>query len=192
MKNLLISGFDPFGGEAVNPSWETVNLLPDTIGEYRLHKLQIPTVFGKGAELLLAEAEKIHPDVVISVGMAGGRSAVTPERVAINVRSARISDNEGNQPREVPVVPGGPDAYFATIPVVKMAEAIEQAGIPGAVSNSAGTFVCNDVMYTVLNHFAGTGVRAGFIHVPRLPEQGEPCLSAEQALKGLTAALSVL
>ena len=192
MKNLLISGFDPFGGESVNPSWEAVKLLPDTIGEYRLHKIQIPTVFGKGAGQLLEAAEKIHPDAVISVGMAGGRSAVTPERVAINVRSARISDNEGNQPREDPVVPGGPDAYFATVPVVKMAEAIEQAGIPGAVSNSAGTFVCNDVMYTVLNHFAGTGVRAGFIHVPRLPEQGTPCLSMEQTLKGLTAALSVL
>lgn len=147
MKKLLITGFDPFGGQTINPAWEAVRLLPDAIGEYELCKLQIPTVFGTAAQTVLAEAERLLPDVIISVGQAGGRSAVTPERIGINLRDARIPDNAGNQPADIPICPGGPDGIFATVPVGAMVRSIADAGLPAAVSNTAGTFVCNDVLY---------------------------------------------
>ena len=123
MKHLLITGFDPFGGECMNPSWEAVSRLPDVIGDYRLTKLQIPTVFGLAAERVLAAAQADNPDVILCVGQAGGRDAVTPERIAINCMDARITDNAGNQPREVPVVHGGADGMFSTVPVRSMADA---------------------------------------------------------------------
>ena len=189
MKNLLITGFDPFGGEKINPAWEAVKLLPDTIGDYRLTKLEIPTVFGKAAETVLKKAEEVRPQVILCVGQAGGRAAVTPERVAINLRDARIADNQGNQPTDIPIASDGPTAYFATIPVSKMAQAIRDAGLPGQVSNTAGTFVCNDTLYTLLHRYAGTAVKAGFIHVPYLPQQGEPSLPLEQTVAALTAAV---
>lgn len=192
MKKLLITGFDPFGGESVNPSWEAVKLLPDRIGEYELHKLQIPTVFGVAAQRVLQKAAQVNPDVILCIGQAGGRATVTPERIGINVRSARIADNAGNQPQEEPIVPNGPDGLFATVPVVKMVQAIQNAGLPGAVSNTAGAFVCNDTLYTVLHHYAGTSVRAGFIHVPYIPEQGTPNLPLEQIVQALTAAIEAL
>ena len=192
MKKLLITGFDPFGGESVNPSWEAVKLLPDRIGAYELHKLQIPTVFGVAAQTVLQKAAQVNPDVILCIGQAGGRAAVTPERIGINVRSARIADNAGNQPQEEPIVPNGPDGLFATVPAVKMALAIQNAGLPGAVSNTAGAFVCNDTLYTLLHHYAGTSVRAGFIHVPYIPEQGTPNLPLEQTVQALTAAIEAL
>ena len=195
MKHLLITGFDPFGGECMNPSWEAVSRLPDVIGDYRLTKLQIPTVFGLAAERVLAAAQADKPDVILCVGQAGGRDAVTPERIAINCMDARITDNAGNQPREVPVVPGGADGMFSTVPVRSMADAIEAAGIPGKVSNTAGTFVCNDTLYRLLHHYADTPVRAGFIHVPYLPQQakdGKPSMLLEDIVRGLSAAIGAL
>ena len=174
MPNLLITGFDPFDGETVNPAWEAVKRLPDTIGGWTLHKLEIPTVFADASRAVIAEAQRIKPDAVICVGQAGGRAAVTPEMVGINLRYGRIADNAGCAPQDEPVVPGAPAAYFATLPVRAMAEAVSAAGIPAAVSYSAGAFVCNDVLYSVLHHFNGTGVRSGFIHVPFLPEQAKP------------------
>ena len=195
MKHLIITGFDPFGGETVNPAWEAVSRLPDTIGGYRLTKLQIPTVFGKAAEQVLAAAGADAPDVILCVGQAGGREAVTPERVAINCMDARIPDNAGNQPREASVISGGPDGIFSTVPVRKMADAIEKAGIPGKVSNTAGTFVCNDTLYRLLHHYAGTAVRVGFIHVPHLPEQakaGGASMLLEDIIRGLSAAIGAL
>ena len=192
MKKLLITGFDPFDGASVNPSWEAVKLLPDSIGEYELYKLQIPTVFGVAPRTLLEKAAEICPDVIISVGQAGGRKAVTPERVGINIRDARIADNAGNVLCDEHVVSGGPDAYFSTLPVKAMIAAINEAGLPGAISNSAGTFVCNDVLYSLLHHYAGTTVRCGFIHVPWLPEQGEPNLPLADTVKALIAAISAL
>ena len=192
MKKLLITGFDPFGGESINPSWEAVKLLPDEIGEYTLYKLQIPTVFGVAAEKLLEKAEGIQPDVIISVGQAGGRAAVTPERVGINVRDARIADNAGTIPADEAIISGGPDGYFSTLPVKAMIAAITEAGLPAAISNTAGTFVCNDVLYTMLHHYRDTHVRCGFIHVPYLPQQGEPNLTLEQTAQALIAAVSAL
>ena len=191
-KTLLITGFDPFGGESINPSWEAVKRLPDAIGEYEVYKLQIPTVFGLAAQKVLEKAAEIQPDVILSVGQAGGRAAVTPERIAINVRNARIVDNEGNQPVEEMIVPTGADGMFATVPVARMAQAIQDAGLPGAISNTAGTFVCNDTLYTLLHHYQNTAVQAGFIHVPYLPEQGTPSMPLEQIVQALTAAITAL
>ena len=194
MKHLLITGFDPFGGETVNPSWEAVSRLPDAVGHYRLTKLQIPTVFGLAADTVLAAAQD-GPDVILCVGQAGGRDAVTPERIAVNMASASIPDNAGNRPVEAPILPGGPDGIFATVPVAAMARAIVGAGLPGKISNTAGTFVCNDTLYRLLTHFAGTGTRVGFIHVPHLPDQaknGGPSMELDAIIAALTAAIGVL
>ena len=191
-KKLLITGFDPFGGEKINPSWEAVKLLPEKIGAYTLYKMEIPTVFGVAARQVLEQAQKLQPDAILCIGQAGGRGAVTPERVAINLRDASICDNAGGRPQEQPVAEGGPAAYFSTVPCKKMVEAIKQAGFPAAVSNTAGTFVCNDVLYSVLHHFAGTSVQAGFIHVPYLPSQGTPNMELTDIVKALTAAIEAL
>jgi len=189
LKKLLITGFDPFGGEQINPAWEAVRLLPERIGNFQVFKLQIPTVFGLAAERILEAANQLQPDVILAIGQAGGRSMVTPERIGINVRSARICDNQGNCPSEEPIVPGGPDGLFSTVPAANMAEAIRQGGLPGGVSNSAGTFVCNDVLYTVLAHYAGTPVQVGFIHVPFLPEQGQPSMALTDTVRALELAI---
>ncbi len=188
MKKLLITGFDPFGGESINPAWEAVKRLPDVVGDYALTKLEIPTVFGTASQRVLQAAQTFQPDVILCIGQAGGRKAITPEMVGINLRHARIADNAGNQPQDEPVVPDGPAAYFATVPVRKMTEAIEAAGTTAAVSYSAGTFVCNDTLYTLLHHYAGTAVQAGFVHVPFLPEQakeGVPFMELEEIVRGL-------
>lgn len=193
MKHLLITGFDPFGGETVNPSWEAVSRLPDIIGPYRLTKLQIPTVFAAAADAVLAAAENV--DVILCVGQAGGRDAVTPERIAVNMASASIPDNAGHRPVEAPILPGGPDGIFATVPVAAMARAITDAGLPGKISNTAGTFVCNDTLYRLLAHFAGTGTRVGFVHVPHLPTQakaGGPSMTLDAIIAALTAAIGAL
>ena len=192
MKKLLITGFDPFDGATVNPSWEAVKLLPDTVGDYELYKLQIPTVFGLAPKTVLEKAAQIQPDVIISVGQAGTRPAVTPERIGINVRDARIADNAGISPKDEPIVPGGPDGLFSTLPIKAMIAAIQEAGLPASVSNTAGTFVCNDVLYSLLHHYAGSNVRCGFIHVPWLPEQGEPSLPLEDTAKALEIAIRAL
>lgn len=195
MKHLLITGFDPFGGEAVNPAWEAVRRLPDAIGPYRLTKILIPTVFAAAAETVLAAAKSDPADVILCVGQAGGRDAVTPERIAINLMDARIPDNGGNQPAETPCISGGPDGLFATVPVKAMADAITEAGLPGRVSLSAGTFVCNDTLYRLLHRHAGTAVRVGFIHVPHLPQQareGAPSMELDQIVHALAAAIGVL
>ena len=191
-KRLLITGFDPFGSETVNPSWEAVRLLPEAVGAYRLTKLQIPTVFGLAAEKVLSAAKELHPDMILCIGQAGGRSGITPEVVGINLREARIPDNAGYQPVNVPVVENAPVAYFSTVPVRTMVKAIQDAGLPAALSYSAGTFVCNDVLYTLLHCFDGTQTQVGFVHGPFLPEQAKdntPCLPLPQIVQALTAAI---
>ena len=191
-RKLLITGFDAFARESVNPSWEAVKRLPDIIGDFELCKLEIPTVFGMASDKVLEKAAEFHPDVILCVGQAGGRDAVTPERIAVNIRDAKITDNLGNQPVGEFVIPGGPAAYFATVPVMAMAQAIRDARIPGAVSNSAGAFVCNDTLYLLLHHYIGTAVGVGFIHVPWLPEQGSPSLPLEYTAAALEAAIRAL
>lgn len=189
MKKLLITGFDPFGGATVNPSWQAVSRLPDTVGDFELCKLEIPTVYDLATRVVLEKAAAFQPDVILCVGQAGGRDSITPERIGVNIRDARISDNAGNQPRGEFVAEDGPAAYFATVPVVKMVQAVEAAGIKATVSNSAGAFVCNDTLYGILHHFAGTDVRCGFIHVPYIPQQGNPSMELEQITAGLQAAI---
>ena len=188
-RKLLITGFDPFGGASINPAWEAVKLLPDVIGDFEVYKLEIPTVFGLAAQKVLEKAGEIQPDVILCVGQAGGRAAVTPERIGVNIRDAKIPDNLGNQPVGQFVAEDGPAAYFATVPVVAMAEAIREAGMPGQVSNSAGAFVCNDTLYALLHHYAGTQTKVGFIHVPWLPEQGSPNMPLEDTARALEAAV---
>ena len=190
-RKLLITGFDPFGGASINPAWEAVRLLPEEIGDFEVYKLEIPTVFGLAAEKVLERAGELCPDVILCVGQAGGRVAVTPERIAVNIRDAKIADNAGNRPVGELVAQEGPAAYFATVPVMAMAEAMLAAGLPGQVSNSAGAFVCNDTLYGVLHRYAGTAVRVGFIHVPWLPEQGTPSLALEKTAAALEAAIRV-
>ena len=195
MKKLLITGFDPFGGESINPAWEAVKLLPDEIGAYALTKMEIPTVFGAAGREVLDAAQEVQPDAILCIGQAGGRKAITPEMVGINLRHARIQDNAGNQPQDEPVAAEGPTAYFATVPVRKMTAAMEAAGIPAAVSYSAGTFVCNDTLYAVLHHYAGTAVQAGFVHVPYLPQQakeGVPSMALEEIVRGLTMMIEAM
>ena len=189
MAKLLITGFDPFGGEKINPAWEAVKQLPDRVGAFDLYKLEIPTVFGMAAEKVLEAAQIIRPDVILCIGQAGGRASVTPERIAVNIRDAKIPDNAGNCPVGEFVDSDGPAAMFATVPVMKMAEAICAAGLAGAVSNSAGAFVCNDTLYLLLRHYEGTAVRVGFVHVPYLPEQGNPSLPLTDTTRALAAAI---
>ena len=189
-KRLLITGFDPFGGNSINPSWMAVDLLPESIGEYTLCKLPIPTVYGKAAAIVLDKAKEFRPDMILCIGLASGRDAVTPERIAVNIRDERIADNAGNQPSGERIAKDGPAAYFSTVPVEKMAQSIRNVGIPASVSNTAGTFVCNDVLYTLLHHYAETDTRVGFIHVPNIPESGTPSLPIEQLVSALAAAIA--
>ncbi len=194
-KKLLVTGFDPFGGETVNPAWEAVQRLPDTVAGWHITRLQVPTVFGTAGDTVLAAAAKLQPNAILCVGQAGGRTAVTPELVAINLRYGRIADNAGNAPQDVPVVSGGPAAYFSTLPVRDMAAAITAAGLPGQVSYSAGAFVCNDLLYTLLHHYNGTPVRCAFLHVPFLPQQakdGQPSLPLQDIITALTAAIAAM
>ena len=190
-RKLLITGFDPFGGANINPAWEAVKLLPETIADFEVHKLEIPTVYGLAAQKVLKKAGEIRPDVILCIGQAGGRAAVTPERIAVNIRDAKIADNAGNQPVGQFVAEDGSAAYFATVPVMAMADAIRAAGLPGQVSNSAGAFVCNDTLYSLLHRYAGTDVKVGFIHVPWLPEQGTPSLPLAQTARALEAAIRI-
>jgi pyroglutamyl-peptidase len=192
MKKLLITGFEPFGGQTVNPSWEAVAQLPDIIGQWQLHKLRIPVEYGKAARLTLAKAQELGAEAVLSVGQAGGRSAVTPEVIGIDLREAAIPDNAGRLCKGEPIEEGGPDGIFSTLPVREMAAAIGEKGIPAKLSYSAGAYVCNDVLYTLLRHFEGTAVQAGFIHVPFIPGQGEPNMALEDIVTALTAAIEIL
>ena len=195
MKRVLVTGFDPFGGQPVNPAREAVLCLPDTVGGYEITKLEIPTVFGLAAETVLQAAEELRPHAILCVGQAGGRSAVTPEVVAINLREASIPDNAGNMPVNTPVIENAPAAYFATLPVRDMVRAVKERGIPCAFSYTAGTFVCNDLLYTLLHHYRDTDVRVGFVHIPFLPEQageGVPSMELNTVVEALTAMIGVL
>lgn len=196
---ILVTGFDPFGGEKINPALEAVKGLADIVKGAEIKKLEIPTVFNKSAEVVKKAIEEFQPDYVLSIGQAGGRFEISPERVAINVDDARIADNEGNQPIDAPIKEDGDAAYFTQLPVKAMVTAIKNAGIPGAVSNTAGTFVCNHIMYQVqyMIHTNFPETKGGFIHVPYIPEQvvdkpGQPAMSLSDMTKGLTAAIEAV
>ena len=193
MKKLLVTGFEPFGGETINPSWEAVSRLPAQISGYTLTKLRLPVVFGEAAEKVILAAEEISADVILCIGQAGGRNAITPELVGINLRHASIPDNSGNQPKDELIIPNGDCAYFSTLPVRKMADAVNGAGIPSHVSYSAGAYVCNDVIYTLLSRFKDSKTRVGFIHIPYSSEQNkEPSMELDVIVEGLTLAIEAL
>ena len=193
---VLITGFDPFGGEKINPAWEAVKGIKDTIEGAKIIKLEIPTVFNKSIEKVKEAMELEKPDIVLCIGQAGGRYDMTVERVAINVDDARIEDNEGNQPIDIPVFEDGENAYFSNLPIKAMVEEIKGQGIPASISNSAGTFVCNHIMYGVLYHINKTykNMRGGFIHVPFINEQvldkkNQPYMPVEHISKAIEAAI---
>lgn len=193
---VLITGFDPFGGESVNPAFEAVKLLPDVIADAEVIKLEIPTVFSKSGPAVEAGIKEHNPDVVINVGQAGGRSCVTPEMIGINLAEARIPDNDGEQPLDEPLQADGPAAYFTTLPIKAMVQNVRDHGIPCHVSYTAGTYVCNCVMYNVL-HMAATKyphIRAGFIHVPFAAEQvvNKPNGTPSMALTDIAKALEYI
>ncbi len=196
MKKILVTGFDPFGGESINPAYEAVKLLPDTIKGVEIVKLEVPTVFFKSIDVMDKEIERIKPDVVINVGQAGNRFGITPERVAINEDDARIKDNEGNQPIDTKIYEDGQSAYFSTLPIKAMVEEMKKEGIPASVSNTAGTFVCNHLMYGLM-YLIDTkypNMKGGFIHVPFMTEQvldkpTSPSLALDQIAKGLEASI---
>ena len=198
MKKLLLTAFTPFDGERINPALEAVKLVKDKIGNLEIIKLEVPTVFGKSIDTVREAIEREKPDFVLSIGQAGGRAEITPERVAINLNDARIPDNEGNQPIDEPIFPDGENAYFSTLPVKAMVEAIRREGLPSSLSNSAGTYVCNHLMYGVLYYLdKRPSMKAGFIHVPYIPEQVKdkkemPALPLSDIVRGLEAAIQAV
>lgn len=190
MKRILITGFEPFNNETINPSWEAVSRLPELIGDYSLSKLCLPVVFSKAAETVIAAAEELQPDVILCIGQAGGRNAVTPELVAINLRNSTIADNSGYMPKDEPIVAGGDCAYFSTLPVRKIAEAVDSSGIRAQVSYSAGAYVCNSLLYSLLRRYNNTQTRVGFIHIPYCTVQNkEPAMDLETIIKALEIAI---
>lgn len=196
---ILITGFDPFGGESINPALEAVKKLPDTILGHEVIKIEIPTVFGKSVEKIEEIIQKHNPDVVISIGQAGGRFGLTPERVAINMDDARIPDNEGNQPIDISIYEDGEAAYFSNLPIKAMVKEMNDNGIPASISNTAGTFVCNHLMYGILYLIDKKypNMRGGFMHVPYIPSQvttktNMPSMSIDDITKGLELSIKAI
>lgn len=193
---VLVTGFDPFDGAALNPSWEAARALHgQEIGGHRMVASQLPTEFARSLPALRALLDTHQPQLVVCCGLAGGRPAISLERVAINVQDARIADNAGAQPVDEPVAPetDAPAAYFSTLPIKAMRRDLQAAGIPAEISQTAGTFVCNHVFYGLMHHLARSGppgARGGFIHLPWLPGQGEPSLPLAQMVQGLRLAIA--
>lgn len=192
---ILLTGFDPFGGDEVNPSWLVAQALHgQRLAGHLVVAAQLPTVFGQSLQRLQALIAAHQPAVTLCLGQAGGRGALSIERIGINVNDARIADNLGQQPIDTPVAAGGPAAYFARLPIKAMLRAVQRAGVPCEVSQTAGTFVCNHVLYGLMHLLAqpGTGptaLRGGFMHVPWLPTQGTPHLPLRDMVRGVHAAL---
>ena len=183
---ILVTGFDPFGGETVNPAYEAVKMLPEQIAGAEIIKLEIPTVFSKSSVAVEEGIQKYNPDIVINVGQAGGRSHITIEQVAINLADARIPDNAGEQPLNEALQPDGDTAYFATVPIRAMVKHVQEHGLPCSISYTAGTYVCNCVMYNVLymTQKKYPNIKAGFIHVPFATSQliGKPATTPGMSL----------
>ena len=193
MNTVLLTGFEPFGKSTLNPSAEIVKRIN---GENIVTAI-LPVAYTKSANQLLALIAEHNPDVVICLGQAEGRKEITPERVAINLDDARLADNDGVLRNDLKIVEEGPDAYFSTLPVKELVEAIKAQGIPAAVSLSAGAFLCNHVFYVAQNKLADTNVRSGFVHVPLMDEQagefpGLPTMPLDQMVTAVRAMLEVL
>ncbi|MGN6826493.1 pyroglutamyl-peptidase I [Paucibacter sp. M5-1] len=195
--NILLTGFEPFGGEAINPAWEIARALDgETLGPARIVARQLPCVFGQSLRVLDEALAELRPGLVLALGQAGGRSDLSLERVAINVDDARIADNAGAQPIDMPVLESGPAAYFSTLPIKAIVHGLRAAGLPASVSQSAGTFVCNHLFYGLQHRLAGSGVRSGFLHIPYLPEQaarssGQPSMALASMIEGVRMTLAL-
>ena len=194
----LVTGFDPFGGDEVNPSSLAVGKLKKHLGDIVVHTAELPTSYARSAEVLRAAIEKAKPDIVLCVGQAGGRTELCLERVAINVQDARIRDNDGKQPIDRPVVADGPAAHFTTLPIKACVAEMRKAGLPAAVSNTAGTFVCNHIFYALMDIAAShpLPMRGGFLHIPYVPDQaarlgGAPSMSVGDIVRGIEIILEV-
>ena len=196
---ILITGFDPFEGEPINPSWEAVRRLPDTVEGVEIIKVQLPTSFGRSADVVRAAILEHDPDVVVNVGEAGGQLAISPERVAINVHDDRLPDNDGNHSIGTQILADRPADYVSSLPVKEMVTAMKKTGIPAVVSNTAGTYVCNHLMYQVLHMIDHEfpGKRGGFVHVPYAPQQvvdkpGQAALGIDEMATALAAGLGAI
>lgn len=196
---ILVTGFDPFGGESINPALEAVKKISNNIDGVEIIKIEVPTVFKKSIDTLDKAMEEHKPDVVLCVGQAGGRFDITPEKVAINLDDARIKDNEGNNPIDELIFKDGETAYFSSLPVKAIVKSIKENNIPSSVSYSAGTFVCNHIMYGLLYLIDKKykNVKGGFIHVPFIPSQvlekkNMPSMALEDITKGLEFALKAI
>jgi pyroglutamyl-peptidase len=200
IKTVLLTGFEPFNGATINPAWEAVRALEGWQGEgFQVEVRQLPCVFGDAIEDLTALIDELHPDVVIAVGQAGGRPDISVERVAINVDDASILDNGGQQPVDTAIAADGPAAYFSTLPIKAIVHALRARGLVAGVSQTAGTFVCNHVFYGLMHHAATQPqpIKAGFIHVPFLPEQAAarpdapPSMALDDIIAGVKLAVEV-
>ena len=197
-KTVLLTGFEPFNGAAINPAWEAVRALNGWSGEgFRVEARQLPCVFIEANRALAAMVDALDPQIVIAVGQAGGRAEISVERIAINVDDASIVDNAGRQPVDRPIHDGAPAAYFTTLPIKSMVAAMRAAGLTAGVSQTAGTFVCNHVFYGLMHLMAGRAVKAGFIHVPFLPEQAAgradnpPSMALDDIIAGIRIAVEI-
>lgn len=193
---ILLTGFEPFGDQSVNPSWTAALRASDILRSegYKVEAIELPCVFGESASVLLAAVESLAPDVVLCTGLAGGRERLSLERVAINCDDARIPDNKGKRPIDEEVVPSGPAAYFSTLPIKASLRNLQIAGIKGEISQSAGTYVCNHVFYALMHALATRGgVRGGFVHLPYLPEQvPEGSATPSMPLDAMAAGIAVV
>lgn len=194
-KKVLISGFEPFGGAKLNPSQLLVEqLAKENIPGVDLRTIVLPVEFDQAAKLLLAEIEKVNPDVVVAFGQAEGRSAITPEKIAINLDDARIPDNSGDQRQSRKIAEDGADGYFSTLPIEKIVDSIKQEKISSSVSLSAGAFVCNHVFYVMQHQLLGSTVKSGFVHVPLVAEQAaefpnQPTMTLDELVRGAKAVI---
>ncbi len=197
---ILVTYFEPFGGDTINASAQAAALLPEAVCGREIISLELPVVFREAEPRLCEALKQYRPELTLCLGQAEGSPALHIERVAVNLRDASRPDNSGDTPQEEPICPDGPAAYFAALPVKQLAQALRDAGIPAQVSNSAGTYVCNDVMYTLLHALSqsGSGARGGFIHVPLTPEQaaghpgGAPSLAPSIAARGLVQIMELM
>jgi pyroglutamyl-peptidase len=197
-KTVLLTGFEPFNGADVNPSWEAARALDGWSGPgFQVVARELPCVFGRANLALFDAIDALQPDIVIAVGQAGGRHEISVERVALNVDDATIPDNAGQQPVDATIADGGPAAYFSTLPIKAIVRALRLRGFPAGVSQTAGTFVCNHVFYGLMQHASGRALKGGFIHVPFLPEQAAgrteaaPSMALNDIIDGLRIAVEV-
>ena len=197
MSRILLTGFEPFGGEQINPSWEVAKALDgQKIAGVNIIARMLPCVFGDALKVLQQSIDEVNPDLVLALGQAGGRSDFSIERIAINIDDARIADNAGARPIDQPVVNDAPAAYFSTLPIKTMVAGLRAAGHPASVSQTAGTFVCNHVFFGLQHALHGSGVRSGFMHLPLLPARaarlaGQPSMALDEMLAGVSLAIEL-